>query len=274
MYSYKFVCNITRISFFIFLYNGFLTGCATKLEFDPIIIRSDTPEVSGKLFNGDLNSQIGYAGSRVYAELYQEVGGDYADSSEAYIRNSLTYALNGKLGITRYLDVYLRGSFEAPGTIGAKVQLLGNPSRKSLGLKTAIAAEFGSISGPDNKDSNKKLSVDMYDVSFMLGYRLDPQLIIYTNNFYSNYNIDGSISRGIPEYSVKGKSTGYGGLIGAKFNLPRKESNGTTYIQFEIGFVNLNWLPTREVTNGGSYTYHNLSNNIFGMGFITGKTWQ
>ncbi len=197
---------------FIFFLPLFFISCATDIDFRIPTNRFESPETNGGFLRGEID--LGYESSQRVSltEIwdYSIFGIDYATevSDGTYISERQEPVFKLSLGILSRLDLFTRSSYDSPDMYGAKFQFWGTPRlAKQPGLKMAIAASIGSdtwdesnltATNPDNQNEieyDSELTVDAYDLSFIMGYRLTPSFLTYLNIYYSNYNADASLTK-------------------------------------------------------------------------------
>jgi len=264
--------------------NLLITGCATTMDFHPTIVRAESPEVSGSFFDGDLNLQTGPASTQRYATFHREIGGDIRTNNSTTSRPTLINTnLNARLGILKYVDIKARLSNKAPNTIGGKIQIYG-ANRRETGFKVAFAGELGLENKYDDSvgrnssaltvKNDGRVKGNTYDISLIMGYRPTPEWIFYLNNFYSVYDLDGTLEG----YSVSGRIKGFGHLLGARHNIssPKngKKSNNDKYVSFEIGTTSLNWLNTKLTSPNAVQNNAGLKSDLVSFGISIGRYFK
>jgi len=252
------------------------TGCTRTMNYDPVMLRFDSPETSGKPLSGSFNISIGATGTRV-------IGGE---ESEVPIDTRFTYGttgLNINTGVLSRLDLYARSFLNSPYIIGGKYQIFGQALDKSTqGWKVSISGELGSLSKSENvlfetTTDSGSLSMKYYGASLNIGYRFNSNWIVYLHNFYSHNNISSTIERRNMELqSFGGLSEGFGNLLGFKYYFNSK--NGTNIFNFrpflglEIGTGRYSW-PDKMTEFGIVHRSNNKFKPESSIGVTFGTTW-
>jgi len=256
------------------------SGCATTLSYDPSVLRFDVPETSGDLFAGSAEVQLGVTGTRVMAERNQGFMGNEIDSSSiAYRTQTPTTGVRANAGLAKPIDVYVRSMVDTPNVIGAKYQLVGDADKSMPGWRVTFSTEYGHYQQSEDEGDSQNIEVDYYDYSINVGFRLDPHWLLYVNNFYSRYNIEGSLGRDVRTKStINGMSKGFGQLIGVRYQLPGKNKKTSwldkPYVTLEIGNSALNWLSTNDNDGNRLSSNQHLNNVDRAIGLSVGFSWK
>jgi len=88
------------------------SGCATVLDYNPAVLRFDTPETTGRFLSGNVSLVSGYIAKRVLGSINNSIPSDvnpreYYDSSAEYIETKYTLGSLLDLGMMKNVDVYL-----------------------------------------------------------------------------------------------------------------------------------------------------------------------
>ena len=230
-----------------------LGGCASTLDYDPTILRFDSPEVSGGVLSGNAQYQFAVTDRRVMAKIDQEMfDTEYKDSSKATVENAATIGVRSDVGLSENVDVYVRAQSGTVSVIGAKLQFVGSAHNKiEKGLKISASTEFGYSNDSSLKGDRKTLSMTSSDYSINIGYRLTSNFIVYINNFYNRNEIKGSLGRGSnTKYSISGVSNGFGSLFGVRYQMGEHEKFFgwivRPHVTMEFGSGNFSWLNTKD----------------------------
>jgi len=255
---------------FIISTNLFFSGCATVLEYDPAILRFDTPETTGKLFSGNAAVIIANTPNRVLGSINSPIfdeDGDKPnnDSPAEYTQPNITFGQRIDLGIMANTDFYFRSLADTPNIIGIKTQIIGEGRHQNTtGLKMAISAEYGIRATDEQDDGTDRAIRDMYsyDFSANVGFRFNKHLIVYSNSFYNFLYIHGTLDRGVLVYDKQGSGKTFGSLIGIRFG----ENSIGPFLGVEYGRSLVKW-PKTNVTHEIDKEWVNA------YGVSVGYTW-
>lgn len=253
---------------YLLVFCSLFGACALDIDYNMPANRFDTPEVSGRFLGGDVSLNYASVHKVTLGEVYEDVvfhTGTYS-SDEEYIRESKSVNLAGDLGLTKWLDLFYRAQYDATDIAGLKIQFIGSGrSAKQNGLKAALTLGIGSENLDDDdltlknsqdgttKEINSDLRTKAYDTSLIVGYRVSPILLVYLNNYYTHYKIDGHITANDgTDIHSKGISHNYGSLIGARLG-------ETWYLTAEGGY--------------SKGTFESLSDGRAVFGLATGYAW-
>lgn len=257
---------ITKI-FFLFLL-AFLTSCALDIDYHMPANRFDSPEVSGHFLGGKVEVNMASTHKVTLGEVYEDIffnSGSHSIDSQ-YIDSSVTFNLAGDLGLLPRLDIFYRALYDSTDIVGFKFQFLGKGrNAKEKGWKAALSLGYGSeelddddltITNSDNgatKTISSKLSTKAYDASLMFGHRFTPSILLYLNNYFTHYEVDGYIlDQDGTSLSANGISHNYGSLLGVRLG-------EDAYFVLEGGF-----------SRGD---YESVANNLWSIGFSSGYSW-
>ena len=235
------------------------SGCATTLDYDPAVLRFDTPETTGKFLAGNVSVSSAVTPNRVLGSINSSIPSDvnprrYSDSSEEYTQNEFTMGNRLDLGILKDVDVYYRKLFDTPYIFGSKLQLVGDSqNKKTPGFKVAISAEYGikTQSHEDGIPESSTREMYSYDIGVNLGFRLNKHIIVYNNNFYNYHHVQGTLDRGTPVFEKKGASKSIGSLFGIRIS---KAPSGQ-FVGIEYGFSHIKW-PINDKNKSHEITRH------------------
>ena len=258
-----------------------LGGCASTLDYDPTLLRFDSPEVSGGILSGNAQYQFAVTDRRVMAKIDQEMfDTEFTDSSEATVEKASTLGVRSDVGLSENVDVYIRAQSGTASVVGAKLQFVGSTHNKiENGLKISASAEFGYSNDSSVKGDRKTLSMISSDYSINIGYRFTSNLIVYMNNFYNRNDIKGSLGRGgNTKYSISGVSNGFGSLYGVRYQMGKHEKFFgwivRPHVTMEFGGGNFSWLNTKDHERGDVILNNQKEKSSGAWGISAGFAWD
>ena len=254
----------------LFLILVFVSGCSTKVSLinQPQLLHFSTPETSGGWGNGHVSVSLASGESKY---LFGSV--DSLDPTSLNVTNSTKESiertggrldLNLWVGLLENLDVFIIPKGGAGETVGIKIQLLGSPhSAKEEGYKLSVEARYSSIHETDTGGTNIgtvfidslfggntptadiNTNAKSSDFSANIGYRYNPNDLIYFNTFINNNSFSGELSYdalGIYR-AVATSSKSFGALLGYHYTT---DANG--FFNAEIGLAKTSWDNRGSVT--------------------------
>jgi len=182
---------------FILIFLVFLvTGCASRF-FIPTN-RFLSPETDGALWKGEV--KLGSAGV-TQVQLADSMTSTTPDITPILSRNSSIY-FGAELGLASWLDVYYSGVASAPGFVGLKIQIIGDPASTAKAGNFSIALAggpgFGSAEQTDGSDDLKgktKMKFTGWETALLLGLRLSDSFLIYAGPFKTHVQTNTEIQR-------------------------------------------------------------------------------
>lgn len=168
----------------------FQVSCATKYIVPGN--RFMTPETQGGALRGQFEFQITNATQMAI------------DTSNGDAENGVLYEETSRVGFLLSssffdsFDLFWAHVGSANSLIGAKVQFIGDPRISgSAGHKLAIAAAVG---GNEHETDDEAVKFELSGKEFMLlyGYRINANILPYTNLSYAKYDFEGNISSSDP----------------------------------------------------------------------------
>jgi len=226
-----------------------LGGCASTLDYDPAILRFDTPEATGKTFGGSVSIISGFTPNRELGRTRPDIedGINDGESLDEFTQTDLSTGTRLDLGLLENVDIYYRNLLDTPNIVGIKLQVLGQHRKQNTnGLKMAFSAEYGIKETDTSNGSYASDAVTRtmynYDVAVNIGYRINKNLILYNNNFY-NYNY---IHGFLGNHEKEGYGKIFGSLIGARVG----GGNRGGFVGVEYGLSFVKWPHTGGVNAG------------------------
>lgn len=245
-----------------------LCSCALDVDYHMPANRFDTPEVSGVLFGGDVSLSYAAGHKVTLGEVYEDIifhSGVHASAGQ-YIEKADTINFKADLGFLPRLDFFYRANYDSTDIVGAKIQIVGSGrATKQNGFKLATTFGLGSENldddemtiANDQNGTSKKITTSLktraYDVSLIAGHRFNSWLIVYLNNYYTFYRINGELSASDgTDYSSKGNSKNFGSLLGFRLG-------EGLYLSAETGY--------------SKGRYEDLEQEIWLLGVNSGFAW-
>lgn len=230
----------------LFLAISLLVGCSTELKYSMNNSKFLSPEAKGKLFSGDVGLSYQMTHKVVISEAFDplifNVPAVTRDVNQISIGGDISIPLN--LGLLEKLDFYT-----IDGKYGFKYQVIGEPElKKEEGIKGAIAVAYGydhpeasSVTYTSSSSGARIYETDMkvksIEVTLLLGKRINPNNLFYTNLFHDRYTYDGKLkSTQFSTINAKGKSYNTGLLLGYELFLAGSENLGVK-IKLEGGIA-------------------------------------
>ena len=168
----------------------FQVSCATKYIVPGN--RFMTPETQGGAFRGQVELQITNANQMAI------------DTSNGDVENGVLYEDTSRVGFLLSnsffdsFDLFWSHVGSANSLIGAKIQFLGDPRiAGSAGHKMSLALAAG---GNEHETDDEAVEFELSGQEFMLlyGYRINSNVLPYTNLSYAKYNFEGDIRSSDP----------------------------------------------------------------------------
>ncbi len=213
------------------IYLGFFClnfSCAVKVKMPAQ--RFITPETNGHFMKGGIGIGGGGAAS---VQVVDDRFSSTPSTVPSITKDSETSA-NVHLGLASFMDLYYHAGSESPVYVGAKIQLLGDPSETSkqgnFSLAIAGAAAFGSDDDSSTIEagtsseviSNVDVKYGGWEAMVLLGYRPSDKVIVYTGPFQTETTAEVTVTRSTAgttttTASPKGKGTHNGIVAGVRF---------------------------------------------------------
>ncbi len=210
----------------IVLFVMVLQGCSHNTVVDYALPRArlQPPEVSGETHYGNASfssdHQTRHKVTSIKGNNDSEVVGI---NDNELIEHSSEMTAVGNIGISRRWDLYTRISLDSPLIVGAQYQFLGN-TKSQNGFKGLIALGYGEYSEEDDtSDGNDlelakvKLNVRAFDGLFGLGYRFHPTLLIYSNYYYTFYDVNSEVRANGRQLNFSNDTSSEGYSMGLEF---------------------------------------------------------
>lgn len=218
-----------------------LTGCESTPKATMSTLRLNNPEVSSEALQ--VNLAVGL-GSR--SETYLENGHDDGEDYSVFGR--------GAISMSNGWQISVQGESDDAKSLAIQYQFYGEFADKadkgnlSQSLRLGYERNETSFSSGDN--SLWKHESDIFDISWILGYRLSKNVIVYGGPFYYTGNLDGDYQNDRSEQREALEEDGeqYGGNIAIEY-------------RFDNGFGVASEFVISE-TSWGNYSHASSNANI------------
>lgn len=215
-------------------------GCST-ISFRMPENRFLVPENAGNSGEGFLAAGYGSKANIIVADLNQPTDEEVKNSQD--VRKDDGIFLQGEISVVPMVDLFFNN-----GQLGAKVQVLGAPTRTAeegnVSFAFAAGVDTGSISSQSTAGTTTRKSEGKYsgfELMALAGYRIKPNALIYGNIASNQFTAKGSLTTtSTTEETVtkldiptrKGQVLSI--LTGIQFDL----NPGQSYLMLEGGFAN------------------------------------
>ena len=285
-----------NLVFYILLFS-LISGCAATMNYEPSIVRFDSPETSGEYMATDIDVSSSYTSSRRMAIVSEKGFSDARQGSPDWVESNngrrttnvtLSPGLRAGIGMAKWMDIYYRTALlDEANIVGAKLQLFGTSQKENkAGLKVALSMGIGYGQEDYTGSFKGQFNLSMNEVALNIGYRLDQQWIAYLNNFYSRYQLNGELGKSTdsesyylirtPTYMVDGDSKGFGQLLGVRYefnNQITKKTGRRQFVSLEIGRGSWGW-PQVTATGYDPILNENPDKAAWAIGVSSGFVWD
>lgn len=233
-------------------------SCSTELKYKMSNHKFLSPETKGEFLKGDISisyqrEQKVLLGTAYDAVIFNLPGGLSTDSKLSSA-GRLSLPLN--LGLLERLDFYTLNS-----KYGLKYQFYGSSEKaREVDYKAAIAMAYGYenqdseslvyTSSNNSRNYNTDMKVKSYELSLILGKRINESFLWYINFMRDYYNYKGALtSNQFSALNVSGHSTNMGANLGLHFLAAAKQPFTA---KTEVGVVN-GKLDNRDSRTAGTF---------------------
>lgn len=243
----KRLCTLAIITISVFL-----NGCAIKTRIPAN--RFETPEARGEQWHGSVYGSIQGATEITLVPDYTR---QPPRTNSPEIDRGYMIRPGVDLGVVERLDVSIKTPLEAPWTISAKYQFLGeteaSAGEQNFSLAASMALGYNSDEAKDKDlisgvESEHETEVTSFDAAVIAGYRFHEKAMVYGGPFFTAYSADGEITQPVSsgaKHRFEGSGRQYGVNVGIRFHF------GRFLLMLEEAYVNASYEAHKKV---GFYT--------------------